>query len=642
MAEAFARRLGVEPVLVVVEAHDDLIPALRSGKGDVIAASLTVTEAREKLVAFARSTFAVSELVVGREGMASPPRAPEDLAGREVHVRPSSAYADSLAEVEGVRVVPVPEHLDTAEVLSSVAAGERPLTVADSHIFEAVSAYEPKLRALFALSEGREISWAVRKDAPDLRAAIDRFRTERALVGAVEPICTGDLDQIRERGVLRVLTRNNPVTYFLHRGRAFGFEHELVEMMAEALDVRLQMVVPPSREALVPWLLEGKGDLIAASMTITPDRQQKVAFSTPYLYVDEVVVGPAGAAPPESLDALSGEEIHVRRSSSGWETLGWLEEARSLDVERVAAPEARETELLLADVAKGRRPLTIADTHILQVERAYGLDLTAGVALPTRDGVTLPKPPPRADEDRGSKALAFALRPANERLKAWVDDFVRKRYRGRKYNIFRQRYFENRRRIRRMKTARVDRTGRISPYDDIFKKYGRRYGLDWRLLAAQAYVESGFDPEAKSWVGAEGLFQVMPRTGRSLGFTDLESPEQGTHAGVKYLARLLRRFDPELPFRERVWFALAAYNVGLGHVYDARRLAREKGWDPETWFGHVEQAMLLLSRREYARRARHGYARGREPVAYVAHIRDRYRAYQRATRESEATPATAR
>lgn len=167
----------------------------------------------------------------------------------------------------------------------------------------------------------------------------------------------------------------------------------------------------------------------------------------------------------------------------------------------------------------------------------------------------------------------------------------------------------------------------ISPYDPLLQRYAAEYGLDWRLLAAQAWQESRFDPKARSWAGARGLLQVLPATGKELGFDDLSDPEQGIHAGARYLRELLTRFEPTLPFRERLHFALASYNVGAGHVQDARRLAAELGLDPSRWADHVEKAMLLLEEPRHFQRARHGYCRGSEPVRYVREIQATYERY---------------
>ena len=159
------------------------------------------------------------------------------------------------------------------------------------------------------------------------------------------------------------------------------------------------------------------------------------------------------------------------------------------------------------------------------------------------------------------------------------------------------------------------------------KKYADQYGFDWRLIVSQMYQESRFNPMAESWVGAKGLMQVMPRTAKELKLTDLEDPEIGIHAGIKYMKWVRERFESELDVKDRMWFTLAAYNAGQGHIKDARRLARKKGWNPNRWFNHVEKALLLLSKKEYAKKARHGYVRGQEPVNYVRNIKNRYEAY---------------
>jgi membrane-bound lytic murein transglycosylase F len=201
------------------------------------------------------------------------------------------------------------------------------------------------------------------------------------------------------------------------------------------------------------------------------------------------------------------------------------------------------------------------------------------------------------------------------------------------YNITYKKYFKNPHKIRKHVALRVDgqEGNGLSPYDAAARTYAAQYGFDWRLIVAQMYQESRFDPLAKSWVGALGLMQVMPRTAQQFGFSDLQDPDVGLHAGVRYLDWLQERFDPELPVQDHMWFALASYNAGVGHVRDARRLARKMGWNHNRWFGNVERAMLLLSKRKYARQARHGYVRGSEPVKYVREIRNRFNAYVQLT-----------
>ena len=296
----------------------------------------------------------------------------------------------------------------------------------------------------------------------------------------------------------------------------------------------------------------------------------------------------------------SGERLNVQ---------DYIEGISGRDLEAVA--EDTETEELIAAVAAGDIEATVADGHLLDIELARGLSVKSGLLL---------------SEERPH---AVAVRAGNPELLAKLDAFIKKSYRGLVYNILYKKYFTNSRNVRDLAAGRPGGEGRqgLSPYDEITRKYAEEYGFDWLLITAQMYQESRFDPKAKSFAGARGLLQVMPRTARFMGFKKLNRPEDGIHAGVKYLDWVRNRFEPTLPFDERMWFTLAAYNAGHGHVEDARRLARQKGWDGDRWFGHAEKAMLLLSKEKYASKARYGYVRGIEPVSYVRNIRQRYRAY---------------
>jgi membrane-bound lytic murein transglycosylase F len=610
-----ADRRGLTLQLVLVDAFDQLIPMLLAGKGDVIAANLTATEARARQVDFTRPVAVVKEVVVGRKGAPDLPRTVDALKGRSVHVRPSSPFAESLARLKArvpdldLKVVDAPETMDQEELAYRVGQGELPLTVLDSHTLQAVLAYNDRIEPLLPIAEGRQKAWAVRQKSPLLRAALDAFLVEKALTSHTGERFTGDLEGIRRRGVLRVLTRNNPVTYFLYQGEPMGWDYTMARMLASSLGVRLEMVVPPSHDLLIPWLLEGRGDAIAASYTVTPERAEQVAFSAPYLTVDELLVQRRAGPKVGAVEELRGKRVHVRRSSAYYRTLLRLKEALG-ELEIVEEPEDVETEELIDRVGRGEIPFTVSDSHILGVELAFRRDVEGAFPLSPE-----------------KKALAFAFRKQSPHLRAHADAFVRRIYRGLEYNLAKKRYFESKRTVALAQQPAPGEGGRLSPYDNLIRKYAARYGLDWRLLAAQAYQESRFDPHAQSWAGAHGLFQVMPRTGRELGFTRLSDPEQSTHAGVKYMARLIGQFDPKLPFRQRVRFALAAYNAGYGHVQDARRLARERGLDPDRWFGNVEKAMLLLEKPRYHQRAKHGYCRGSEPVRYVSEIQNRYDNY---------------
>ncbi|NOZ85404.1 MAG: transporter substrate-binding domain-containing protein [Deltaproteobacteria bacterium] len=630
LLRSFCELYSIRPLFLLVPARDRILPLLLEGKGDVAAALLTVTKSRMKLVQFTRPTATVREILVGRKGDTGLPGGIGDLNRATVHVRASSSYAETLERIKrekapGLKIVKVRENEDTEKIAFEVGQGERPLTVIDSNLLQVIETYNDKIQGLFPLTKGRSQAFALRKDAHGLEAALDSFLVEKAMTGHTREIFKGDLKQIRERGEIRVITRNNPVTYFLYRGEQKGFDYDLVKMLARDMKVRLAMIVPPSRDQLIPWLLQGKGDIIAASLTRTEERERQVLFTRPYLRVEEVLVQNKSGPKVKTLEDLKGKEIFVRRSSSYFQTLKKLQ-GRYGPFKINMADEHLETEELITMVGRKEIPFTVSDSHILKVELAYRDDIQPGPVLTGPAGGSSGD---WTDLNSGTKEIAFAVRPGNERLKQYVDNFVKRIYRGVEYNMAKKRYFENRRRIRRAKTRRALVAGRISPYDDLFKKYSAKYGLDWRLMAAVAYQESRFDPKAKSWVGALGLFQVMPKTARMLGFTNPADPKQGIHAGIRFISLLIGKFDPSIEFRQRVRFALAGYNAGAGHVQDARRIAGMIGLDRDRWFKNVEKAMLLLMKPEFYKRARHGYCRGSEPVRYVSQIQNRYDNYIR-------------
>ncbi len=214
-----------------------------------------------------------------------------------------------------------------------------------------------------------------------------------------------------------------------------------------------------------------------------------------------------------------------------------------------------------------------------------------------------------------------------------VNEFIDREYRGLFYNVIYERYFRTNEGSARTGRSAPRTVGELSPYDAIVRRYAEQYGFDWRLIVAVMYQESRFDPQAQSFAGARGLMQVLPRTAEQLGFEDelAHDPESSIHAGIRYLAWVRDRFDDELPVRDRMWFTLAAYNAGFGHINDARRIAAEEDLNPNRWFGNVERAMLLLSRPQYAQNARFGYCRCAGPVNYVREILNRYNAYLEST-----------
>jgi membrane-bound lytic murein transglycosylase F len=253
----------------------------------------------------------------------------------------------------------------------------------------------------------------------------------------------------------------------------------------------------------------------------------------------------------------------------------------------------------------------VADSNIIEVELTYS-DAIRG-----------------AGQIGDIRDIAWMLRKDQPQLRAAADRFIRRIYRGTFYNMTMTKYFKNQRQMRTAASeVRSDKAGELSSYDALVKKYATMYEFDWRLITAQMYQESRFDPSVRSWAGALGLMQVMPRTARELGAGDVRQPEQGIQAGVKLLARYSAMYrEPEIGEQDRLRFTLAAYNCGPGHVADGRRLAADLKLDPNRWFGHVEKAMPLLAKPRFARTARYGYCRCGEPVKYVSEIQRRYESY---------------
>lgn len=618
-AEEFAESLGLEPLWVYVDNRGDLINWLLEGKGDVIAANLTVTDERKKRVAFTVPVARVREQLVTRKDDTIQKAA--DLAGRKVVVRKSSSYWGTIEALQKkyptIELVEAPDDLDTEQIIHRVAEGDYDTTVCDDNLTAAVLTYRDDVRPAVDLTEPRAVAWALRPEAKELRKQLDTFLNQAKLARRKQSIYKEDLSGLKKRKVLRVLTRNSGATYFLYRGELLGFEYELAQQFANEHGMKVELVVPPSRDLLLPWLKEGRGDIVAAALTVTEARKKdpELAWSRPYSYVSEIVVKRVDDE-LDKKEQLEGRTIVVRKSSSYWETLTKLKEA-GLKFKLEAAPEDMETEEIIGKVADGTYDLTVSDSHILDIELTWRDDVDA--AFPLGEPVS----------------HGWAMRAGDEELLAAVNSFFDEEYRGLFYNLAYKKYFKNPKEIKSHTELRVDRGGTLSPYDELVKKYSEEYGFDWRLITSQMYQESRFDPEARSWVGAQGLLQVMPRTAAELGFDDVVEPEKGIHAGVKYMDWVRERFETELSVQDRTWFTLASYNAGFGHVLDARRLAEQQGWDGDKWFGNTERAMLLLSKPQYARKARYGYVRGAEPVKYVREIRDRYDAYVRATDSQE-------
>jgi membrane-bound lytic murein transglycosylase F len=613
-AEKFAKSLGIDAEFVYVDDVAHLIPALAAGKGDMIAANLTITRDRQSRVSFTMPLGEVIEQLVAKKDDSSI-KSVDDLGGKTLGVAQLTSFwdtAQALKErIPKLKIKALRGNNTTDDLLDLVAQGKIDATILDSNIMEDALGYRQDIRVAGDASEVRSIGWAVRKENPALLEALDQFVAVEKVAYRKLSTYIEDLPGIKKRGVLRVLTRNSGATYFLWRGELLGYEYEMVRHFAEGHGLEVEMVVAPTREDLIPMLKDGKGDLIAAFLTISDERRaQGVEFSPRYNKASEMVVAKSSEEGLAGIGDLAGRTITVRKSSSYWSTLQeLLAQGHSLTVEE--APEDMETEEIMARVADGAYDLTVADSHLVDLELAWRDDLRACFAV-------------KEEVEHG-----WAVRAENTALQGAVNDFWKKEYRGLLANMTYNKYFKSSKEMTKHHEGRVDggKGAELSPYDHKVQPIASEHKIDWRLITSQMYQESRFDPNAKSFAGALGLMQVMPRTAKEMGYTKLHDPEIGIRAGVEYLDWTWNRYDEAIDVRDRYWFALAAYNAGIGHVADARRLADQKGWDRNLWFENVEKAMLLLAKPEYANKAKYGYVRGQEPVNYVREIRDRYQIY---------------
>lgn len=611
IAQGLAEFMDREYVPVVVSNYADMIDQLQDGKADLIAASMTITGPRSEQVLFSIPYLHVDELLIVPDGE---DQAGEwrNLDGKTICVREGSSYEETLEELResgiDLSISRMSEMMNTEEIVDLVVEGVCPATVVDTHYWSAINRFYEGVQSLRALAEARPVALAVDPGNTDLKQQIDNYLTIRALTGEREYFFTDDLPDLKKRRRLRMITRNSAVTYYLYRGSPFGFEYELLERFAGQQGLHLEIVIPPDNESLIPWLNEGRGDVVAAMLTLTAQRQEQAAATRPYFYSDEVVVIREDDN-VESITDLAGRTVHVRQSSSYYRTLQELQQqVNGMIID--PAPEEMQTSEILRRVEEGEWDITIANRELLQIEQTYGHKLKAAFSLSENDG------------------LAWYVRDTNPELMQALNEFISEEYRGLFYNLRKARYFENRKFITRAESEwRLDQGGVISPYDDLVKKYATRHELDWRLIVSQMYQESRFEHDLESWAGARGVMQLLPRAAREVGVKKLNTPEQSIKAGIRYLRRMIDLFDPRLPLETRIRFGLASYNAGRGHVLDARRLARQQGLSPDIWYDNVETAMLLLSDPKYYRKARFGFVKGEEPVNYVRQIEARYLTY---------------
>ncbi|NBC27824.1 MAG: transglycosylase SLT domain-containing protein [Bacteroidetes bacterium] len=430
-----------------------------------------------------------------------------------------------------------------------------------------------------------------------------------------------DLAEIKQQGVLRMITYYSSNTYFLNQGIEVGFEYELIREFTRENDLSLEVVIVGADENPFELLNTGAGDVIAANYTITPERKEYAKFTRPYNIVDQILVFSSQLDPmPKSLEELVDQEIpiSVRRNSSYFHKLSELKD-QGYDLNIQVLSDELDTEATLVEVAQGNLMATVADDNMFDATNRYMDGLFPGPTIAEND------------------TIAWAIRKNAPDLEQKMNQFLYKHFRftddkerprrSTFLNILRKRYFQESTQIAQYYNPewQYQSMGVISPYDDVIRAVSDSMGVDWLLITAMMAQESEFNPKSKSWAGAVGLMQVIPRF-VDVEYEELYDPATNIRAGVKIFKEHMEHYS-YMDSTNQISFSLAAYNSGMGHIADARRLVIDQNKNPNEW-ENVADALLKLMQRRYYQNARHGFARGIETVQYVNEILNRYRTYE--------------
>jgi membrane-bound lytic murein transglycosylase F len=430
-----------------------------------------------------------------------------------------------------------------------------------------------------------------------------------ALVAALVGTCSSPpplIDQVRDLGELRIVTRDTPSTYFVGPDGPAGPEYDLARGLAAKLGVDLVVETVDSVAEILPRLLSGDVHMAAAGLSMTESRRQYLSFGHPYNSVDMHLIYKLGTGRPRSIQETAGRSIHVVASSSHSDMMASLHEVypelewfENADVEVVD---------LLREVAEGKIDFAVADSIEFNIQRHFYPDLRVALDLKIDDPI----------------AWAFRRDDGDSLLKA-ADEYLIASDRSGLLAQVNDRYFGHTEKFDYVGTRAFIRhfDNRLPRYRKLFEESGQASDIDWRLLAAIGYQESHWRSHAVSPTGVRGIMMLTQATADYLDIDDRMDPESSIFGGAEFFARQVERMPDSVEEPDRTWMALAAYNVGFYHVKDARQIVEWQGGDPDAWID-VSKALPLLAQRKWYSRMQHGYARGWEPVLYVNNIRRYY------------------
>lgn len=448
-----------------------------------------------------------------------------------------------------------------------------------------------------------------------------------------------DLPQIISRKQLVVLTDNSSTSYFIYKGEPMGYEYEMLQAFAKSIAVDLKIIVAKDMNEIFDVLRKGRVDLAAANLTVTEDRTKKVNFTEPLIYTRQTLIqrkpNKWRNMSEEKINEklvkttidLSGKNIYVRKGSSFYARLTNLQEEIAAKINITEVPGEITTEELIAMVANGKIPYTVADENVAMVNQTYypQIDIKTAISFPQK--------------------IAWAVNKKSPLLLSALNNWIANQKNTVEYAVLYNKYFKNPKGAGQRNESEFSSIAgnKISPYDDMIAAYSNEIGWDWRLLAAMIYQESKFNPNAESWAGACGLMQMIPSTAQVYGIdTCGATPIASIDAGTRHIIKLDQYWSKFIIHKgERIKFVLASYNAGLGHIIDARNLAKKYGKNPDIWFNNVETFIVLKSKPKYYNDpvVRCGYCRGDEPYKYVREIISRYEHYKNAIKNTATNQA---
>ena len=414
------------------------------------------------------------------------------------------------------------------------------------------------------------------------------------------------LEQIKQDGELIVYTRNSPATYYEGPDSAAGLEYDMAKMFADHLGVKLTMIIPDSLSDILEGIEDGRAHIAAAGLTITDERKKLFRFGPPYQEITEQLVYNADHPKPKNLSKLGDGSLEVVAGSSHEERLIYLKNVIK-DLNWKATSDL-ETEELLQLVADEIIDYTIADSNEIALNKPFLLKLRVAfdVSEPQKIAWMMKK---TEDKSLYKEVVKFFDKiQENGELTRMIE----KAY-GHVDNLNYVGTIVFRRHIAK----------RLPAFEDMFREAAEKNNLDWRMLAAIGYQESLWNPKAVSPTGVRGLMMLTQKTAKDMGIKNRMDPKGSIKGGAKYYALTHKRIPKQIKEPDRTWMALAAYNVGFGHLEDARIITEQRGLDPNKWID-VKTSLPLLAQRKWYKKTKYGYARGWEPVRYVENIRSYY------------------